>query len=347
MIVRTTVIAAMAAGTIASGSAYGADGTVKLQLANAYPSAMSLVGPAAANVAKNIEDLSGGTVEIEVFAPGALLPPGEYFDSIASGALDAAFIDTLPWTGKDIAFALYTNVPFGPGAPEYLAWMRQGGGQELMQELFAQFNIVAMPCGLLSPEGGGWYRNPIETVADLDGLKYRIGGLGGNVMQKLGVATQQIAGGEILQALQLGMIDGAEYSLPSIDRSIGFQSVAKYYYFPAWQSQSTFTSLMVSKAKWDEFSEAQQKAVKSACDINMIEMLAKGEYEQAVALNEIEKGGIELRRYSDEVLNALREQWEVVAKEQAERSPNFRKGWESYTAFRQEYATWGELGYLK
>ncbi|MEC7762106.1 MAG: TRAP transporter substrate-binding protein [Pseudomonadota bacterium] len=339
---------ALVAGSLTvSGAALAQDETVSLQLANAYPTAANLVGPAADSLAADIERLSGGTIEVETFAPGALLPPAEYFDALSSGALDAAFIDTLPWTGKDIAFAMFTNVPFGPGAPEFLAWMRHGGGQEQAQNLFHAYGIEPIACGLIAPEGGGWYKEPIESVEDFDGLKFRVGGLGGNVLQRLGVAAQNLGGGEVLQALQLGMLDGAEYSMPSIDKSLGFQSVAKYYYFPAWQSQSTIVTLQLSKPKWDSMSEAQQNAVRDACELNIISMLAEGEFEQAKAMQELQEAGVEFLDYPQEVLDALRESWEIVAQEQAERSPKFAEVWESYSAFREEYSAWGERGYLK
>lgn len=323
------------------------DATVRIDLASAYPTPASLIGPAAGELAARIGSLSGGTIKVETFAPGALLPPTEYFGALSAGALDAAYVDSLPWMGRDVAFSMYTNFPFGPSAPEYLAWMRYGGGQQLFEELYAGYGIVAVLCGFLAPEGGGWYRQPINSVADLDGLKYRIGGLGGNVMRNLGASVQQMSGGEVLQALQLGTIDGAEFSMPSIDQSLGFHSVAKYYYFPGWQSQSSFTSVLFSQAKWDEMSEAQQGVIRAACDMTMLDMVGKGEYEQARAMTELRDAGVEFMLYSDEILDALREQWELVAVEQAQASENFRKAWESYTAFREQYALWGQLGYLR
>lgn len=341
------ILGACVAVTFMASAAVAQEATVRMQMASAYPTAASLIGPAAGELAARIASLSGGSIEIENFAPGALLPPAEYFDSIASGALDAAYVDSLPWMGRDIAFSMYTNIPFGPGAPEYLAWMRYGGGQQLFEELYASYGIVPILCGFLSPEGGGWYREPIDSVADFDGLRYRIGGLGGNVMRNLGVAVQQLSGGDVLQALQLGTIDGAEFSMPSIDRSLGFQSVARYYYFPGWQSQSSFTSLLVSQAKWNEMSAAQQGAVRASCEMTMLDMIAKGEYEQALAMTALSEAGVEFMQYSPEVLAALEEQWQLVAAEQAEASENFRRAWESYTAFREQYALWGELGYLR
>lgn len=344
---RIALPLAFAAGLMLAGTAAAQDKKVTMNLAGSYPAPTSLLGPAQTRLTEQIEALSAGSIDVTLYAPGALLPPSEYFDAISSGALDAAFTDSLPWAGKDVAFTLFTNVPFGPSAPEYLAWMKQGGGEDMMKELYASYNIVSMMCGLLAAEGGGWYRKPIDSVDDMKGLKFRISGLGGNVMEKLGVSTQIISPGEILQALQLGTIDAAEFSMPSIDQSLGFQSVAKYYYFPAWQSQSSFPVLLISKSKWDELSDYQKLAIESACDRNLMAMLAEGEMAQPQALAKLTESGVEIRMYPEEVLAALEEKWQEVALEQTQKSENFKKAWESYSAFREQYAVWGKVGFLK
>ncbi|MGE0232366.1 MAG: TRAP transporter substrate-binding protein [Flavobacteriaceae bacterium] len=334
-------------GLVATGTATAQDKKVTLQLAGSYPAPTSILGPAQERLVKQIEALSGGSIDVELFAPGALLPPKEYFDAVSSGALDAAFTDSLIWAGKDIGFTLFTNVPFGPGAPEYLAWMKQGGGEEMMKALYGKYNIVSMVCGFLSAEGGGWFREPIESVDDLKGLKFRIGGLGGNVMEKLGASTQNISPGELLQALQLGTVDAAEFSMPSIDKSLGFQTVAKYYYFPGWQAQSSFPVLLISKAKWESFSDQQKAAVQATCDESTMAMLTEGEALQPKALAEIAAAGVEIREYPADVLAALKAKWEEVAAEQAQKSETFKKAWDSYSAFRKQYALWGKISPVK
>ena len=166
------------------------------------------------------------------------MPPNQAFDAVSSGALDAAWATPGFWTGKDIAFAVYSTVPFGPGIGEYLAWMKEGGGEKMMQELYAKYNIHSVMCHLIPPEASGWFRKEIKTLEDLKGLKMRFFGLGANVMQKLGVSTQLIQAGEIFQALQLGTIDATEFSMPVMDLSLGFHQVAKFYYFPGWHQQA-------------------------------------------------------------------------------------------------------------
>ena len=167
------------------------------------------------------------------------MPANQAFDAVSSGALDAAWATPGFWTGKDIAFAVYSTVPFGPGMGEYLAWMKEGGGEKMLQALYAKYNIHSVICHLIPPEASGWFRKEIKTLEDLKGLKMRFFGLGANVMQKLGVSTQLLQAGEIFQALQLGTIDATEFSMPVMDLSLGFHQVAKFYYFPGWHQQAT------------------------------------------------------------------------------------------------------------
>jgi TRAP-type mannitol/chloroaromatic compound transport system substrate-binding protein len=208
------------------------DKKVRIQMQSNFASTLALLGPNAKYTVDQINKISGGSIDMKFFEPGALVPPAQAFDAVSSGALDAAWATPGFWTGKDIAFAVYSTVPFGPGMGEYLAWMKEGGGEKMMQALYAKYNIHSVVCHLIPPEASGWFRKEITTLADLKGLKMRFFGLGANVMQNLGVSTQLLQAGEIFQALQLGTIDATEFSMPVMDLSLGFHQVAKFYYFP-------------------------------------------------------------------------------------------------------------------
>jgi TRAP-type mannitol/chloroaromatic compound transport system substrate-binding protein len=238
-------------------------------------------------------------------------------------------------------------VPFGPEAGEYMGWMNHGGGRQIYDDLHAKFNIVAMPCGLIAPEASGWFRKEIKGPDDLKGLKMRFFGLGANVMQKLGVQTQLLQAGEIFQALQLGTIDATEFSMPVMDLTLGFHQVAKHYYFPGWHQMSTINSMYFSKAKWAEFSETQKEQIRVTCDSTMLRQFVEGESVQSKALKEIQSKGVTLHYWPKEMLALYRKTWDEVAKEQTEKSPEFKKAWESYSAFRAEYKIWKDYGYLK
>ncbi|HEY6512903.1 MAG TPA: C4-dicarboxylate ABC transporter, partial [Burkholderiaceae bacterium] len=204
------------------------DKKVRVQMGWAFPSSTGLLGPTQTRLVEMIRTLSAGSIDVKGFEPGALVPANQYLDAVGNGSLDMAWTVSGFWTGKDIAFAMYGSVPFGPGVGEYLAWMRHGGGEKLMKELHAKYDVEVLMCGVISPEASGWFRKEIKTLDDLKGLKMRFFGLGANVMQKLGVSTQLLQAGEIFQALQLGTIDATEFSMPVMDLTLGFHQVAKF-----------------------------------------------------------------------------------------------------------------------
>jgi TRAP-type mannitol/chloroaromatic compound transport system substrate-binding protein len=238
-------------------------------------------------------------------------------------------------------------VPFGPGLGEYLAWMKEGGGEKMMQELYAKYNIHSVMCHLIPPEASGWFRKEITSLEDLKGLKMRFFGLGANVMQKLGVSTQLLQAGEIFQALQLGTIDATEFSMPVMDLSLGFHQVAKFYYFPGWHQQATVGDLIINKAKWDSFSPHQKLVIEAACDQTVLRGMSLGESLQPKAMAEIQSKGVKLITWSPEMLKAFEKAWDEVAAEQSAKSPEFKKAWDSLSNFRKEYAIWRDRGYLK
>jgi TRAP-type mannitol/chloroaromatic compound transport system substrate-binding protein len=340
-------VAAAAALSFAATQAAAQEKKVRFQVAGAFPSSTGLLGPTQLYLVETLKKISGGSIDSKFFEPGALVPANQYFDAISNGSLDAAWTVSGFFTGKDIAFAMYASVPFGPEAGEYMGWMQHGGGRKLYDELHAKYDIVAIPCGLIAPEASGWFRKEIKGPDDLKGLKMRFFGLGANVMQKLGVATQLLQAGEIFQALQLGTIDATEFSMPVMDLTLGFHQVAKHYYFPGWHQMSTMNSLYISKTKWAELSETQKAQVHVACDSTMYRQFVEGESVQGKALAEIQSKGVTLHYWSKDMLALYKKTWDEVAKEQAEKSPEFKKAWDSYSAFRKEYAVWKQYGYLK
>ncbi len=342
-----TAVAVAASVAVGATGAIAQEKKVRMNVAGAFPSTTGLLGPTQNYVVDTLKKVSGGSIDAKFFEPGALVPAGQYFDAISNGSLDSAWTVSGFFTGKDIAFAMYAAVPFGPEAGEYMGWMNHGGGRKLYDDLHAKYNIVALPCGLIAPEASGWFRKEIKGADDLKGLKMRFFGLGANVMQKLGVQTQLLQAGEIFQALQLGTIDATEFSMPVMDLTLGFHQVAKHYYFPGWHQMSTINSLYISKAKWAEFSDTQKEQIRVTCDSTMLRQFIEGESVQGKAIKEIQSKGVTLHYWPKEMLALYRKTWEEVAKEQAEKSPEFKKAWDSYAAFRTEYKVWKDYGYLK
>jgi TRAP-type mannitol/chloroaromatic compound transport system substrate-binding protein len=345
---KVVAAAATAAAIVLSvGSAAAQDKRVRIQLAGAFPSTTAIVGSAQARVVEMMKTLSAGSLDVRFYEPGALMPASQYFDAVSNGSLDMAWTVSGFFTGKDVAFAMYASVPFGPEAGEYLAWMRYGGGEQMQKELHAKYNIEVITCGLIAPEASGWFRKEIKSVDDLKGLKMRFFGLGAIVMQKLGVSTQILQAGEIFQALQLGTIDATEFSMPVMDMTLGFHQVAKHYYFPGWHQMSTLNHLYVSKSKWAELSATQKAIIKASCDANMLEQFAEGEAKQFSAMKELQSKGVTLHYWPKEILSVYEKTWVEVAAEQSAKSPEFKKAWDSYSTFRAGYKLWRDYGYLK
>lgn len=323
------------------------DKKVRAQMGWVFPSTFGLLGPAQGQLVEELRKVSGGSIDVKGFEPGALVPAGQYMDAVANGSLDMANTVAGFFTGKDIAFALYASMPFGPDAGEYMAWIKYGGGEKLMKDLHNKYGVEAIPCGLIAPEASGWFRKEIKTVDDLKGLKMRFFGLGANVMQKLGVSTQTLAPGDIFQALQLGTIDATEFSMPVADLTLGLHQVAKFYYFPGWHQKATIISLYINQKKWAEFSPTQKSQIQSVCDAHTLRMFAEGEAVNFKAMKEIQAKGVALKVWPKPIMDAMVKAWEEVAMEQSAKSPEFKKGWDSYTAFRKDYAIWKEMGHLK
>lgn len=347
-LMKTTAAVLAVGGLLVTGlaSAEAAE-RVRWKMGSAFPSKLVQLGSLGVSLSKKLERISGGDIRIQFFEPNALVPPLEMFDAISAGSLDAAWSTPGYWFGKEQSLALFAAVPFGPSAGEYLAWIYYGGGHQLMDEIYAKHNIKSVMCGVIAPEASGWFRKEIKSVDDLKGLKMRFFGLGAKVMERVGVSTQLIAGGDIYPALERGSIDATEFSMPAIDLDLGFYQIAKHYYFPGWHQQATLFDLMMNKDKWDALSDVQKAQIEIACGDNIREGLAEGEAIQGKAIAELKSKGVTIHRWSPEVLGTLESAWNEVAGELAAEDANFKKAWDSLQAFRAEYAGWKDIGYLK
>ncbi len=319
---------------------------IRWKMASSFPGNLVQLGDQGKMIEERIRVLSNGTMEFRFFEPGALVPPLEIFDAVSTGAVNAGWTASGYWAGKVPAVQFFTAVPFGPNVGEGIAWMYHGGGLELMQEIYARHNIYSQPCNLISPEGSGWFTKEIKSVDDLKGLKMRFFGLGAKVMEKLGVSTQLIAGGDIFPALELGTIDATEFSMPAIDLELGFYQVAKHYYFPGWHQPLSMGELMINLDNWNSLTQHQQELVNAACKESLIRGLAQGEAIQYPALKELESKGVTFHRWSPEIMQALESAWAEVVAEEAASDEDFKRVWDSLQEFRSNWKIWGDLGYL-
>ncbi|MCC3860792.1 TRAP transporter substrate-binding protein [Pseudemcibacter aquimaris] len=320
---------------------------VNLKLASTYPSTLTILGTMAKRFEEQIAIISNGNITFRFFEPGALSPPLETFDAVSYGALDSAWSSPGFWSGKVPALQTFAAIPFGPDAPEYMAWYYEGGGKEIYEDIYHQHNIHGIICGISPPEASGWFKEEIKTLDDLKGLRMRFFGLGARVMSKLGVSTQLLATGDIFPALELGAIDATEFSVPAVDEKLGFDKVAKHYYFPGWHQQSTFFELMINLEKWESLSDLQKAQINMTCGDNMRFGIANGEALQAEAINKLKQSGTIFHEWPGEIMQAFEAAWLEVAEEEAAKDPDFKRAWESLQSFRASYKSWKDLGYIK
>ena len=335
------------AAALPVSAASAQDPKVKWKMAATFSSSLPQLGTLGKRLESQIAKVSGGNIELRFYEPGALVPPLETFDAVAAGAVDAAFSTPGFWGGKVPALQVFAALPFGPPAPEYMAWYYFGGGKQIFDEIYAKYGIKSVMCGMLAPEGSGWFKKEIKSVDDLNGLKLRFFGLGAKALGKFGVSAQLLAPPDVYPALDRGVIDGLEFVQPAIDLKMGFWQIAKHYYFPGWHQQSTFFDLMMNKAKWDALSETQKAQIESVCGDNIRYGIAEGEAIQIPALKELQAKGVQIHKWSDADLKKLKGAVDEVIAEQVAADPDFARAYASFSKFREDYATWRDIGYLK
>ena len=335
-----------AAITLASSSSAWAE-QVSLDVASTFPGAMPILGDVSRHLPEKVLRASGGDLALKFHEPGELVPGAETVNAVSTGKVVAAWAGAGWFAGKDSAFNVFSSVPFGPGIGEYMAWLYRGGGLEMAREMFHKYGVHNIPCGIIPPEASGWFQKEIKTVSDLKGLKMRFFGLGAKVMEKHGVVTRQLPPGEILEALKNGSLDATEFSLPAMDQAFGFHKFAKYYYFPGWHQQATLFDLYVNKSVWDGLLERHRAIIEIACGDAMREMIADGEALQWKAMKEMQVEGVHLKRWSPEILVSFENAWKEVVAEESAKNPNFKRVYDSYAQFRENYAIWRHFNFLQ
>ena len=310
---------------------------------SSFPKALDTIFGAAETMANFVRDSTDGNFDIQVFAAGELVPGPQAADATAAGTVEMCHTACYYFWGKDPAYALATAVPFSLNARQMNGWLYYGGGNDLLNEFFATQNLYGLPAGNTGAQMGGWYRKEINTLDDLKGLKMRIGGFAGKVVEKVGVVPQQIAGGDIYPALEKGTIDACEWVGPYDDEKLGFYKVAKYYYYPGfWEGGPTLHSLF-NLAKWNELPKNYQAILASACEAANCDMMASYDYKNPAALKRLVAGGAQLRPFSQEILSACFDAANETYAEISASSPAFKKIWDSQIAFRKDAYLWAQV----
>ena len=304
------------------------------------------LGENALRIAEDADSISDGRIRLEVFEPGMLIPPFSITEGVRDGKIKAGYT----WLGYDQgripATPLLSAVPFGMEPWEFTAWYYEDEGQGLTEALYEPHLVHPILCGIVGPETAGWFREPITSLTDLEGLKIRFAGLGGRVLQELGASVTMIPGGEIFQALEKGAIDATEYSMPAVDQKLGFDRIATFNYFPGWHQTFTASYLVVNLSTWRSLHPSDRALIETVCTAGVIRNLSRGESLQGEVLRGFAKKGVLPRKLPHEILRQLAAVTEQVLIEEAANDEDFDRIWSSQKQFLSSYRIWKDHAYL-
>jgi TRAP-type mannitol/chloroaromatic compound transport system substrate-binding protein len=321
-------------------SAASAQPEVKWRLTSSFPKSLDTIYGAAEHFSKRVAEMTDNKFQIRVFAAGEVVPGLQALDAVQNGTVDCGHTASYYYVGKDPTFAFDTAVPFGLNTRQQLAWMSHGGGLELMREFYKDYGLHSFPMGHTGAQMGGWFRKEIKGVEDLKGLKMRIGGFAGQVLTKLGLVPQQIAGGEIYPALEKGTIDAAEWVGPYDDEKLGFNKVAPFFYYPGWWEGAAQLTLMIGQKAWEPLPAAYKAIVESAAAESSLWMLGKYDAQNPAALRRLVAGGTQLRAFPRPVMEACLKAAFELYDETAAKNAKFKKLYEAWKTFRDEEYLW-------
>jgi TRAP-type mannitol/chloroaromatic compound transport system substrate-binding protein len=347
---QTALTGVVTGSAVAACRATGSTGsnvtlpTVNWQMATSWPVALDTIFGGAKSFSDRVSALTGGKFKITPRPAGELAPPLEVLNVVAQGAVPCGHTASYFYVGKSPATAFGTALPFGLNAQQQNSWLYEGGGLKMLQELYARkFGVIQFPAGNTGAQMGGWFRKEISKVSDLQGLKMRIPGLGGQVMGKLGVTVQTLPGGEIFQVLQTGAIDAAEWVGPYDDEKLGLHKVAKYYYYPGWWEPGATLEVQINLNEWKKLPVQYQEAIQTAAVESNMMILARYDARNNEALQRLRQSGVQLRSYSPEILAAAEKTSFELFDELAAKDADFKSIFAEWTQFRDRISTWNSI----
>jgi len=333
-----------AASTLAKPAIAQSNPKVNWRLTSSFPKSLPTIYGGSDTLARFVSEATDGNFTIQPFAAGELVPGLQAADAVSQGTVEMCHTVSYYYWGKDPTWALPSAVPFALNARGMNAWHYHGGGIDLANEFYAAQGLIGFPGGNTGVQMGGWFRREINTVADLRGLKMRIGGFAGKIIEKLGVVPQQLAGGDIYPALEKGTIDAAEWVGPFDDEKLGFQKVAPFYYYPGWWEGGPTVHFLINKGKWDELPAAYKSLLQTAAAATNADMLAEYDFLNPAAAKRLVAAGAQLRPFSQEILEACFNASQETYNEISASNPAFKKIYDSQTAFRSDFYLWAQVG---
>ncbi|MDF9800702.1 TRAP-type mannitol/chloroaromatic compound transport system substrate-binding protein [Catalinimonas alkaloidigena] len=323
--------------------------TFRWKMVTTWPPNFPILGEGCNMFAEWVKEMSGGRMEITVYGGGELVPALEVFDAVSNGAIELGHGAAYYWAGKIPAAQFFATVPFGMNAQQMNAWLVGGGGTELWQETYANYNLLPFPAGNTGMQMGGWFNQEINSPEDIQGLKMRIPGIGGKVFNRAGGTSVLVAGGEIYTNLERGVIDATEWIGPFHDYQMGFYDVARYYYYPGWHEPGTALELFANKEKFEALpSDIQAILITCVQRLNMWSFAQSEVMNSQYAIKLRDEENVDFRKFPDEVLNVFRQHSEEVVNEMIENDAPSRKAYESYKKFQlqfNDYAQYNEKIY--
>ncbi len=313
---------------------------VKWRQTTSWPKSLDTIHGGAELIAKRVSDLTDGKFQIQVFAGGEIVPGLQVLDAVQNGTVECGHTAMYYYFGKDDTFVFMSALPFGMNSRQQNAWLQHGNGQTLINEFLKTYNVTMFAGGNTNCQMGGWFNKEIKTPDDLKGLKFRMGGFAGKIMQRLGVVPQQIAAGDIYPALEKGTIDGAEWVGPYDDEKLGFVKVAKFYHYPGWWEPSSTTGFIVNNDKYNALPKVYKEVLAAACAEANNWMPAKYDAVNPQALKRLVGAGAVLKPFPPEVMDACWKAANDLYKEIGEKNANFKKIYDSYVAFRADSVLW-------
>jgi hypothetical protein len=339
---RSLIKQAGIAGVLAAGvaPAVHAQAAIRWRLASSFPKALDTIFGAADTFANSLKKMSGGKFEVSVHAAGELMPAFGVVDGVQQGSIEMCHTAPYYFFGKDETFALGCAIPFGLNSRQMTAWMYEGNGLKLMREFYAKFNMISFPGGNTGTQMGGWYRKEIKSVADIKGLKMRIGGFGGKVLERIGGVPQNIPGGEIYAALEKGTIDAAEWVGPYDDQKLGFNKVAPFYYYPGWWEGGPELDFFINNKAFDALTPEYKAMVEAAASEAHVTMQARYDARNPAALKQLVGAGTKLRPFPKDVMAAAFKEAMAFYDELSTKNENWKKVYADFSKFRAEQNLW-------
>ena len=336
----TTAAAGAAASAVAAPAIAQSQPTINWRLASSFPKSLDTIYGAAEVFSQRVAQLTGGKMNIRVFAGGEIVPALQVADAVQNGTVEIGHTAAYYYFGKDPTFAFDAAVPFGMNSRQHTAWFDQGGGRELTREFYRDYGIINFMGGNTGTQMGGWFRKEIKTVKDLQGLKMRVSAFAGRVLTRLGVVPQQIAGGDIYPALEKGTIDAAEWIGPYDDEKLGFNKVAPFYYAPGWWEPSLNLSFYLNIKEWEKLPKLYQHAIEAASYESHVVTQAKYDAQNPAALARLIKNGAKLRFFSKEIMEATYKEAMATMDEEASKNAKFKKIYDPWRRFLREENQW-------